>query len=165
MEIDHERIESQVKRIAADVERLRSARERQERIEAKAQLREALLQLDALLDVHLAKEERVYLPLIESTLSPAEQADLLDRMRGRPRGTTSSTAEIDVRAIPQRERHPRVFDAFANLSVGGFIDIVSDHDPRPLSYEFSKRHRGSYRWEYAERGPIWRIRLTRIATG
>lgn len=165
MDIDHERITELVKRVAADVERLRAARERQPRIDAKARLRESVVRLETLLEVHLAKEERVYLPLVEQHLGADEQARLVARMGDEPSGGDAAATQIDVREIPQRERHPRVLDAFAKLGLGASLEIASDHDPRPLSYQFEKRHSGAYSWTYLARGPVWRVRVTRIATG
>jgi uncharacterized protein (DUF2249 family)/hemerythrin-like domain-containing protein len=165
MDIDHETIATLVERIAAEVERLRAARQRQERMEAKALLREALLRLETLLHVHLAKEERVYLPLIERCLSADAQALLLEQMEGRSGPGSHRANEIDVRDIAQRDRHRRVFEEFDRLAVGESLDVVSDHDPRPLSYQFARKRRGAYAWDYVERGPIWRVRITRTMVG
>ena len=173
MLIDHEAIAKQVVIIASGVERLRATKERMARMEARAAVRDALLRLDTLLAVHLDKEERVYLPLLERHLEAAEQAALNDRLHdqavacatpGSTSGGTSSD-EIDVRRIPQRERHPAIFAAFDRLAVGGSFTLVSDHDPRPLSYQFAAEHSSSHTWEYLERGPLWRVRVTRIAPG
>ena len=41
---------------------------------------------------------------------------------------THAPVEIDARAIPQRERHARIFDAFDRLPVGGSLVLVNDHD-------------------------------------
>ena len=80
MDIDHEAIAKLVRTIAESVERLRAARERMPRMEARATLRDALVRLDTLLGVHLEKEERVYVPLIEAHLSAGEQSALVARM-------------------------------------------------------------------------------------
>ncbi len=166
MLIDHEAIAKQVTVIAAGVERLRATRERMARMEARATVREALLRLETLLDVHLEKEERVYLPLVERHLAPDEQAALVDRMHGRAApAAPPAVDELDVRRIPQRERHPTVLAAFDKLAVGGSFTLVSDHDPRPLAYQFAAEHPESHRWEDLERGPAWRVRITRTAPG
>jgi len=172
MVLDHEAIESLVGRIAAAVERLRSAGERKERLAAKEQLREALLRLDTLLQVHLDKEERVYLPLVETHLAPAERARLLEELEGETvtadEGKTSTVDEgeiLDVRSTPHGARHDEIFATFARLPVGRALVLVNDHDPRPLSYQFAAEHAGTFTWEYLERGPVWRVRITRIARG
>lgn len=165
MDIDHEAIELRVTRIAAAVARLIAASERQTRMDAKSELREELLRLDTLLRVHLDKEERVYLPLLEAHLPAAEQASVAARMhQGEPVADPSGTT-IDVRAIPQRERHPRIFGSFDALPVGASLVIVSDHDPRHLSYELGQKRPGTFTWEYVERGPLWRVRVTRRHLG
>jgi uncharacterized protein (DUF2249 family) len=163
MAIDHDAIAGQVTRVAGQVERLRGATGRAERIAARTALREALLGLETLLGVHLEKEERVYLPLVERHLAPAEQAALLERMH--QRAAPADGQDIDVTAIPQRERHPRIFATFDRLAVGASFVLVSDHDPRPLRYQLEAKHPGAFRWEYLERGPRWRVRIGREAMG
>lgn len=162
MQIDHEKIAEQVTHVAEAVERLRTEHERMPRMEARTELREALLRLDTLLEVHLEKEERVYVPLIERHLSSAEQEQLLGRFREAERETTPSD-ELDVRHVAARDRHPLIFAAFDRLPIGGGFTIVSDHDPRPLSYQFAAERPNAFTWEYLERGPIWRVRVTRTA--
>lgn len=162
MQIDHEKIAEQVTHVAEAVERLRTEHERMPRMEARTELREALLRLDTLLEVHLEKEERVYVPLIERHLSSAEQEQLLGRFREAERETTPSD-ELDVRQVTARERHPLIFAAFDRLPIGGAFTLVSDHDPRPLSYQFAAERPNAFTWEYLERGPVWRVRVTRTA--
>lgn len=172
MALDHEAIEGLVGRVAAAVERLRAAGERKERLAAKQQLRETLLRLDTLLQVHLEKEERVYLPLVETHLAPAERVRLLKELERESatadEGETATADEgviLDVRSTPHGARHEEIFAAFARLPVGHGLVLVNDHDPRPLSYQFAAEHPGTFTWEYLERGPAWRVRITRIARG
>jgi uncharacterized protein (DUF2249 family)/iron-sulfur cluster repair protein YtfE (RIC family) len=161
MDIDHEAIAAAVGKVAIGVERMRVSRERQDRMDARGELREALLRLDTLLDVHLTKEERVYLPLLEAHVPPERQAALLDQMREPALEAPSGDTVVDAREIPQRERHARIFAAFDHLAVGESFVLVSDHDPRPLSYQFSARHPDAYAWQSLQRGPLWRVRITR----
>lgn len=42
---------------------------------------------------------------------------------------------IDVRDIPPAERHPQIHDAFAELESGEVLQLVNDHEPKPLFYE------------------------------
>ncbi len=163
MEVDHEHIARCVAEVSAAVERLRATTERAARMSARSELRDALLRLGALLELHLEKEERVYLPLLERHLAPDEQRALVRDMREPP--AAAAPGEIDVRTIPQRERHARVFAAFEALPVGSSLVLLSDHDPRPLSYQLRSRHRGAYAWDDLERGPLWRVRITRTTTG
>ena len=69
---------------------------------------------------------------------------------------------IDVRPMPPRERHPKIFGTWAELAPGECILLVNDHDPVPLYYQFAAEHAGSFRWEYLEQGPdVFRVRITR----
>lgn len=79
MSVDHEFIEEYIRQIGQTVQALQSAG--QDRQPALAtQLQRLALQLEAVLRVHLEKEERVYLPLFEQYLSDAEQQRVLDGM-------------------------------------------------------------------------------------
>jgi uncharacterized protein (DUF2249 family) len=70
---------------------------------------------------------------------------------------------LDVRTIPPRERHPRIFSIFDNLKSGESFELVNDHEPRPLYYQFMHERDGLFKWEYLEEGPeTWRVRITRI---
>jgi uncharacterized protein (DUF2249 family) len=42
---------------------------------------------------------------------------------------------LDLRDVPPPERHPRIHEAFAALDDGETLEIVNDHEPRPLFYE------------------------------
>jgi uncharacterized protein (DUF2249 family) len=42
---------------------------------------------------------------------------------------------IDVREIPPAERHPKIHEAFSELDSGETLQLVNDHDPKPLFYE------------------------------
>jgi len=43
---------------------------------------------------------------------------------------------IDVRDVPPAERHPRIRTAFAEMDSGETLELVNDHEPKPLFYEF-----------------------------
>jgi uncharacterized protein (DUF2249 family) len=42
---------------------------------------------------------------------------------------------LDLRDVPPAERHPKVHDAFESLSSGETLELVNDHEPKPLFYE------------------------------
>lgn len=76
----------------------------------------------------------------------------------------SETLIIDVRRILPRDRHTQIFAAYERLPAGGAFELVNDHDPKPLYYQFQAQHGGHFRWDYLEQGPaVWRVRIGRAA--
>jgi uncharacterized protein (DUF2249 family) len=70
---------------------------------------------------------------------------------------------IDVRDIVPRQRHPLIFSTFAALPAGGVMQIVNDHDPKPLYYQFAAEMNGQFEWEYLDNGPdVWRVAITKL---
>jgi uncharacterized protein (DUF2249 family) len=70
--------------------------------------------------------------------------------------------ELDVRQIPPRNRHPMIFDTFDGLAPGDTFDLVNDHAPTPLYYQFLHERTGLFTWDYLEEGPeTWRVRIGR----
>ena len=79
---------------------------------------------------------------------------------------TSQITTIDVRTIVPRERHPLIFTTFRSLNGGDAMEIVNDHDPKPLYYQMQAEQPGQFSWDYLENGPeTWRVRITRLAAG
>ncbi|RYF33324.1 MAG: DUF2249 domain-containing protein [Comamonadaceae bacterium] len=75
---------------------------------------------------------------------------------------TPTAARIDVRSIAPRERHPLIFSTFDALSPGQTLELVNDHDPRPLYYQFNAELPGRFEWTSLEDGPdTWRVAITR----
>lgn len=73
---------------------------------------------------------------------------------------TQSPSVIDVRTIPPRERHPLLFERFDALASGEAYELVNDHDPKPLYYQFQAERPGQLQWDYLEEGPdVWRVRV------
>jgi uncharacterized protein (DUF2249 family) len=75
----------------------------------------------------------------------------------------SANASIDARAIAPRERHPLIFSTFRALATGQSLELINDHDPLPLYDHFQAEQSGGFGWDYLERGPIWRVRISKIA--
>jgi uncharacterized protein (DUF2249 family) len=44
--------------------------------------------------------------------------------------------QIDVRNMVPRERHPLIFKTFDELAKGQTFELINDHDPKPLYYQF-----------------------------
>ena len=77
---------------------------------------------------------------------------------------TRAPALVDVRSIAPRERHPLIFSTFRGLAAGASMELVNDHDPKPLYYQFQAEMPGRFSWDYIETGPQdWRVRITRLA--
>ena len=73
--------------------------------------------------------------------------------------------ELDVRAIQPRDRHPMIFNTFDNLQPGESFELVNDHAPTPLYYQFLHERTDLFEWSYLEEGPeTWRVRITRKTT-
>ncbi len=69
---------------------------------------------------------------------------------------------IDVRTEPPARRHALIFSTFEGLASGEAFELVNDHDPKPLRYQFEAEHAGDFDWEYLEQGPeTWRVRIGR----
>jgi uncharacterized protein (DUF2249 family) len=70
--------------------------------------------------------------------------------------------ELDVRAIPPRDKHPSIFRAFDSLASGQTLTLVNDHDPRPLRYQLMAERPDSFDWAYEAEGPeVWRVKISR----
>lgn len=157
MRVDHEYIQDYVTQIEAAADELaHTAPDKQTALRAK--LGRLGLELNALFQVHLAKEEEVYLPLFEQYVSDEAQQRVLDAMHGDH--DPSTTQRIDVRVIPPPQRHMLIFQTFEGLGPGEAFELVNDHDPKPLYYQFSAERAGEFTWEYFEQGPqVWRVRV------
>jgi uncharacterized protein (DUF2249 family) len=76
---------------------------------------------------------------------------------------SSTSTEIDVREIAPRERHPLIFSTFHELEAKQSMDVVNDHDPKPLYYQMQAEQPGQFSWDYLENGPeVWRVRITKL---
>ena len=67
---------------------------------------------------------------------------------------------INVPQYPPREKHSTILNGFDELSSGELLQIVNDHDSRPLHYQFMMERTEQFTWEYLEEGPeIWRVAI------
>ncbi len=79
-------------------------------------------------------------------------------------GEESNVQVLDVRILPHAQRHEKIFSAYDHLTPGGDFEIVNDHDPKPLRYQFEAQHAGEFTWDYLESGPTtWRVRVGRTS--
>lgn len=107
MAVDHEFIADYVQRI----ERLNDAlilENPEEQAVPQALLRQLALELEAVVQLHLAKAERIYLPLFEQYMSDGEQETLLDEIRetDKEEGSMAMENALDAREVVPRKRHP-----------------------------------------------------------
>lgn len=143
--------------------------------------------LEAVLDVHLQKENELLLPALVASQN-VSVTTLLAGMHeilgvtGEVSGTTSGEAgcgghacacgesdtgelpELDARVVPLAIRHATVFGALDVVRPGGGLILVAPHDPVPLLGQLEARSPGQFQVDYLERGPeAWRLRLLRRA--
>ena len=52
-------------------------------------------------------------------------------------------ATLDVRSEPPARRHSLIFDTYGTLDAGSGFELVNDHDPKPLRYQFEAEHAGA----------------------
>lgn len=76
----------------------------------------------------------------------------------------AQSVRLDVRELPPWERHPKIFETWESMPVGDTLELVNDHDPRPLHYEFMMERAGEFDWHSEERGPReWVAEIKKIA--
>ena len=76
---------------------------------------------------------------------------------------SAAQAQVDVRRIPPRERHPLVFSTFVKLAGGQIMELINDHDPKALYHQFQAEMPGMFAWDYLEKGPeTWRVVITKL---
>ncbi len=74
----------------------------------------------------------------------------------------SNRPQLDVRTEPPARRHTLIFSNYEALKPGESFELVNDHDPKPLYYQFEAEQHNRYTWEYLEKGPVtWRVRIGR----
>lgn len=164
MSVDHEYIGGYAQKIGEITRQLRASGTA-ERARLLRELTRQAIQLQGLFDVHLNKEERVYLPLVEANLSAQEQRDLLLALHEEAAHASNQQESVpndalDVRDLVPMRRHPVIFDRFNGLSEGDSFVLINDHDPKPLFYQLKAEYQGDLKWDYLEQGPdVWRVRI------
>lgn len=70
---------------------------------------------------------------------------------------------LDLRTIAPAQRHALIFDRFDALLKGQSLQLVNDHNPQPLRFQFDDRFFGQFEWAVLESGPaVWRVQITRV---
>ncbi|GAB1516876.1 DUF2249 domain-containing protein [Actinophytocola sp. KF-1] len=133
--------------------------------------------LQAVLDVHLHKENEAVLPALVASADHSV-AGLLDGMHAilgetpateAPTGHACTcsededvTPELDARSIPHAVRHATVFGALGTVAPGSGLVLLAPHDPLPLLNQLAQREPDAFDVDYLERGPeTWRLRFRR----
>jgi len=78
----------------------------------------------------------------------------------------STDTEVDLRAVPRSDRHPRVFAAYERLGVGDAVLLINDHEPKHLREEFDEELADAYDWDVlpgSSDADGWRIRIVKRA--
>ncbi|MBX9648120.1 MAG: DUF2249 domain-containing protein [Xanthobacteraceae bacterium] len=73
---------------------------------------------------------------------------------------------VEVADIVPRHRHAIIFQLFEHLAPDGSLQIVVDHNPKPLRLQLEARHGSRCDWSYLGKGPdTWRVRLRLLDPG
>ena len=84
-------------------------------------------------------------------------------MQGKEINTMSNfKVTVDAREYEPKLKHPTILSAFESLKSGEIMELVNDHDPKPLHYQFMIEMPEQFEWEYLEEGPeVWRVAITK----
>lgn len=80
--------------------------------------------------------------------------------------TTPAVASkiLHLGEVAPRERHVAALSAFEALEVGNALEVVNDHDPKPLYFQLQARAPAGFSWDYLQRGPdVWRVTIRKLA--
>lgn len=76
---------------------------------------------------------------------------------------TGAERVINVKDIDSRYRHTIIFQLFDHLRAEDSLQLVVDHDPKPLRFQLEAKHGSNCQWTYLEEGPdVWRVRLRQV---
>lgn len=76
---------------------------------------------------------------------------------------TEFAARVDAREYEPRDKHSTIFKAFEGLKKGEKMELINDHDPKPLYYQMSAEKQGEFEWQYLEEGPeVWRVSIKKL---
>lgn len=73
-----------------------------------------------------------------------------------------NTKTLDVRQLAPAVRHPTILSQLDGLGPDQELELLVDHDPKPLYYQLLVEKPGQFVWEYRESGPdLWRVAVRR----
>ena len=68
--------------------------------------------------------------------------------------------QVDARKYEPRDKHTVIFQTFEDLKPGEMMELINDHDPKPLHYQLLAEYTNQFEWEYLEEGPeVWRVSI------
>jgi uncharacterized protein (DUF2249 family) len=68
--------------------------------------------------------------------------------------------QVDARLYQPKDKHSTIFNAFHSLQPGEKMELVNDHDPKPLHYQLKAEYANQFEWEYLAEGPeVWRVSI------
>jgi uncharacterized protein (DUF2249 family) len=75
----------------------------------------------------------------------------------------SLDTRLDVREVPHGQRHALVLSTVEALDLGQAVVLVAPHAPRPVLAQINEQFPGQISEEWLQSGPVWQIRLERVA--
>jgi len=109
-----------------------------------------------------------YCHRLRRTCKPATKGCVLEgkvrRLKPDDRGEhmSAKVVTLDLRPLPPRERHAKIFQTWNRLESGETMKIINDHDPKPLRYQFEAEQNGKFQWQYEQEGPVdWIFNIKR----
>lgn len=55
---------------------------------------------------------------------------------------------VNAPELPSKDKHRVIFETFEALASGTTMELINDHDPQPLYYEFKMEREGTFEWDY-----------------
>lgn len=69
-------------------------------------------------------------------------------------------AQVDARKYPPIQKHDVIFKTFEGLKPGEKMELLNDHDPKPLHYQMMHEYTDQFEFSYLEQGPeVWRVAI------
>jgi len=73
------------------------------------------------------------------------------------------SAQVVAPNFAPKDKHRIIFETFEALEPGTTMELINDHNPKPLYYEFKIERTGTFEWAYIEEGPeVWRVAITKV---
>jgi len=138
----------------------------------KAKISELGEYLTKELESHIFKEDNILYQIALQVLTPEEwekvkrDCDKIGYCCFTPEDRQKEgkeMVELDLRSIMPFERHELIFQKWDSLKPGETLQIINDHDPKPLRYQFEAEYKNQYEWEYVQKGPKdWIVKIKKV---